>query len=254
MSITLTISGESLSEIHTKVVNMAAEVAGQVMQPKIEAASSLKKPDSTPVPITETYVDQVVANTNKINQAPPIVDSRGIPWDARIHSSTKELVKNGVWKRKRGMSDNESYIAQVEAELLGKSAPVAVEQNSNPIQTSAPTAGPMFPMQPIAPMPTAEIKQPMPEAPASIVEIPTPIQSFSTPQVNNAGYTAETFRTNLVNILTNLISSGKLPETWVQENKGMFGGKEVWDWNKDEAVCSQLFDAFVTWGFIQKAG
>ena len=49
------------------------------------------------------------------------VDSEGLPWDARIHSSSKSKTGNGVWKAKRGRSDAE--YAAVKAELLGSQTP-----------------------------------------------------------------------------------------------------------------------------------
>lgn len=44
------------------------------------------------------------------------LDKSGLPWDARIHSDAAEkLSQKGLWKRKRGVSDE--LVAQVEAEL-----------------------------------------------------------------------------------------------------------------------------------------
>jgi hypothetical protein len=52
--------------------------------------------------------------------APPAteVDSRGIPWDPRIHGGTeakKAVAKDGTWKKKRRV--DATYHAQIEAEL-----------------------------------------------------------------------------------------------------------------------------------------
>ncbi len=40
------------------------------------------------------------------------VDSAGLPWDERIHSSSKEKVKGDTWKYKRGVDKN--LVAQIE--------------------------------------------------------------------------------------------------------------------------------------------
>lgn len=45
------------------------------------------------------------------------VDSKGIPWNARIHSSSRAKVADGSWKYRRGVSDEE--VRRVEAELRG---------------------------------------------------------------------------------------------------------------------------------------
>jgi len=51
------------------------------------------------------------------------VDSKGIPWDARIHSSSKAKVADGSWKYRRGVSDEE--VKRVEKELRGDSMDAA---------------------------------------------------------------------------------------------------------------------------------
>jgi len=43
------------------------------------------------------------------------LDSRGFPWDARIHGRTKAKIGDGTWRYRRGSTDEE--IAMVEAEL-----------------------------------------------------------------------------------------------------------------------------------------
>ena len=45
------------------------------------------------------------------------VDAKGMPFDPRIHSRTKTIKKNGLWRYKRGV--DKGYIAQVEKELVG---------------------------------------------------------------------------------------------------------------------------------------
>lgn len=46
-----------------------------------------------------------------------LLDSAGLPWDARIHSSSKEKNKDDTWRGKR--NTDKLLIAQVEAELRG---------------------------------------------------------------------------------------------------------------------------------------
>lgn len=55
---------------------------------------------------------------------PVEVDSKGMPWDERIHSSSKAKVAGGTWKYKRGVSDEE--VKRVEVELRADNLDAAV--------------------------------------------------------------------------------------------------------------------------------
>jgi hypothetical protein len=46
---------------------------------------------------------------------PATFDAAGLPWDERIHSSSKAIVADGTWRQKRGVS--ELLVKKVEAEL-----------------------------------------------------------------------------------------------------------------------------------------
>ena len=94
-------------------------------------------------------------------------DKEGLPWDERIHSSNHKLTSNGVWTRRRGISD-EVY-ESVKAELLGKS-PI-VESEPAP---EAPVANPVFvPVQ----QEVAPVVAPAPVAPAPVAPSAMPAQS-----------------------------------------------------------------------------
>lgn len=45
------------------------------------------------------------------------LDKAGLPWDSRIHSSSKNKLANGMWKVARGKAPE--YVKEVEAELRG---------------------------------------------------------------------------------------------------------------------------------------
>lgn len=51
-------------------------------------------------------------------------DSSGLPWDERIHASTKTINKDGTWKKRKGVQQVD--VDAVEAELRASSVPVAV--------------------------------------------------------------------------------------------------------------------------------
>ena len=46
------------------------------------------------------------------------VDSEGLPWDARIHASTKTKTQDGKWKKARGVDD--AYVENIKRELIGQ--------------------------------------------------------------------------------------------------------------------------------------
>lgn len=43
------------------------------------------------------------------------LDKAGLPWDERIHASSKALTADGLWRKKRGVED--ATVAQVEGQL-----------------------------------------------------------------------------------------------------------------------------------------
>jgi hypothetical protein len=76
---------------------------------------------------------------------------------------------------------------------------------------------------------------------------PAPIQ-----QPPNA-YNIHTFKQNLIMIVNNLLSSGKLTSQWIADTSAAaFGGAELWMWAQNETKIKELFDNFVEWQFIQK--
>lgn len=64
-----------------------------------------------PVPQPGTPVNTAAPQSPNLAE----VDSKGMTWDARIHSSSKAKVTGGTWKYKRGISEEE--VKRVEAEL-----------------------------------------------------------------------------------------------------------------------------------------
>lgn len=86
-------------------------------------------------------------------------DAEGVRWDERIHSGGKAVTAKGVWKKKRGVSDD--LVAQVVAEQRGTPAPMGMP-------TMAPT-----PMPQMAPVPSAApVGSGMPGMPAAAPAAP----------------------------------------------------------------------------------
>lgn len=102
-------------------------------------------------------------------------DSTGLPWDARIHASTKTKTKEGVWTAKRNVPDD--LRAQVVADLRGLPAPAAAV---------APVTAPAAPLPPAAPA------APLPPAAPPAAPVAAPVAAPAAPQAKTfAEYMAE---------------------------------------------------------------
>lgn len=95
----------------------------------------------------------------------PATDSTGLPWDERIHSSSKALNADGTWRYRKGVGADVK--AAVEAELRGPQpqpvpmeppppAPAAVDFPPPP-SSIAPVAPPPPPAEPVSPPPVATV-------------------------------------------------------------------------------------------------
>lgn len=99
------------------------------------------------------------------------VDKHGLPWDRRIHASTKTKCADGSWKKARNVDPN--LVATVEAELkAAMSAPGPI------ISPEVAAAQIVTPPRPPAPAPAAPpalaVTPPPPPAPALAVTPPVP--------------------------------------------------------------------------------
>lgn len=82
-------------------------------------------------------------------------DSAGIPWDERIHSSTKGTNKDGTWSRRR--NTDEALFQSVMAELKGNAAAPASTATAETLAPTPPAASgsPVTPPPPPPPPPAA---------------------------------------------------------------------------------------------------
>lgn len=81
-----------------------------------------------PAPVVAATGPQLVIPPT-IEMETPKIDKSGLPWDERIHASTKGFTGDGLWRRKRGVSDSEydGVTAQLRQlmNLPAPSAPIA---------------------------------------------------------------------------------------------------------------------------------
>jgi hypothetical protein len=98
----------------------APSIAGvevSVTAPVAPLASLTMPPVPTPPAPTVTVDTAPMAPVAPTMPASGVeLDSKGLPWDERIHASTKSKIASGEWKAKRGINDP-SLVQRVEAEL-----------------------------------------------------------------------------------------------------------------------------------------
>lgn len=127
--------------------------------------------------------------------AAPDKDAKGVPWDARIHASSKEKNKDGTWRVKRGADKAE--VARILAEIT----PMAL-----------PPASP--PMPPIPPVPPAA-------PPAAPVSVPA-----GAPVASGVPASADAPVNPFVELMQHVmlqVRSSKITNAEVMECAGKFG-------------------------------
>lgn len=91
--------------------------------------------------------------------APPVagadLDKDGIPWDGRIHASTKTKTVEAVWKKKRGIEQAEvdRVVAELRTTMMAPAAPAPVP----PAVAQAFASGAASPVVPAPPAPPAAV-------------------------------------------------------------------------------------------------
>jgi len=219
----VTIKGRTLTELKKAVSDINEELQSGVLVGHL-MEKDLAEEEEEVLPIEEAIEQACVAPAQAV--APVLnvneLDSEGLPWDARIHASSKAKVKDGTWRLKRGVDDVTAYQIKLELHALMKKSGTVVAPAA-PVQAVAPAA----PVQAVAPA-----------IPATLPTI-------------NAGHTFETFKVNFPMILGTLISEGKVNQEYVEQLKKYFGVAEIWNINDEQKL--QLFENFANFGFIQKA-
>lgn len=100
-------------------------------RPDVPSASDLTIPP--PPPVADAQQEQSSSDAGEL-------DKNGLPWDARIHASTKGKNQDGSWKALRGV--DKSIVPGIEAELrarVGTPAPVPAAEQTPPPPPPIPT-------------------------------------------------------------------------------------------------------------------
>lgn len=184
--------GEPLTaDPYGPVVETTADVFSQAPAgnepppPPVAPVATESSPAQTPPPPQEP-----VAQINTVPAVAPVanngveVDAEGLPWDARIHGSSKlKLKKEQTWKLKRGVDD--ALVEQVKNELRQAMAvpSAATHGTSSNATTVAPSPEPT-----IAPTPANEPPPPAPVT-APVQQQPAPTQTPPPPAPATGGIT-----------------------------------------------------------------
>jgi len=198
------------------------------------------------------------------------LDSEGMPFDLRIHANTKTKTAKGVWTKKRRL--DEAFLKHVEdenrARVAGQAGPAEAapsvaslfpsdmsgampSQAPNPFGNTAPNpfgmpaAAPLAVVPPIAPIapPVAPVAPVVQAAPA-----PTPGPWAPAP------HDFLSFKANLVPVFADLQRNGKIDKPYLLKLRNYFGVDELWELDKDEKKCFELFTNFAQAGLILKVG
>lgn len=122
-------------------------------------------PPAPPAPETPAFVPPPPPAAPGIE-----LDKDGLPWDGRIHASTKTKTVEGVWKKKRSVE--QATVDAVTAELRAVMAVPRLETRAG--EGFAAATGVSFPHDPVPPAVAVPPPPPAIEAPAATAVIPPP--------------------------------------------------------------------------------
>lgn len=256
------ISADSPQELREKMLEFASEmqIIEQNKKPEYideapEVAPAFVQPYVAPMETTfKGYVAPVVQTP--VSSDTQTVDAKGLPYDARIHASSRTFVKDGTWRYKKGVSDAE--IASVEAQLKGQTP-----QQTPVIIPAVPTTTVHVEMPKFNPdcrvIENAQGEREYPPLSAIVNPVATPSQpapvayeNIVVPQYTKPAHSFETFKNNLMVVFAELINEGKIDHKYVEELKAYFQVKEIWNILADNLKCIELFNTFVKIGLITK--
>lgn len=196
---------------------------------------------SNPLPPIHPVPSPLIAEAMVQSATAPDRDSRGMPWDKRIHASSKAVTKDGSWRYQRGVTDE--FVTKIEAELRG-----APQQPQQPVPPPPP---PTVAVQ----VPTfAPQSQPF-DAVVSPVAVPPPAavyENVTVPPGVRPAHTYATFKANMNIVVAQLIEGGKLDTEWLNNLKKYFGVEQIWNILASEAQCLELYNYLGQYGLITK--
>jgi len=141
---------DALNTLNTHLLALCNRVA---VEPIERSETPVPEPPASPATPPAPQAPSVPTTAPEPSTAPD-VDSEGVTWDARIHAGNKATRKDGTWRRKRGINDDQYNEAL--AEITGRAASPAP---STPPAPTEPQNAPKPPSAPAAPPPPPEDPQ-----------------------------------------------------------------------------------------------
>jgi hypothetical protein len=147
---TITLKADTLPALARKVSSLKNELDGflgeapapALTTPQGEDVFENPKADEIKLELDTTPAGQFKAPETVESSTTEEVDAEGLPWDKRIHASSKTQTTKGVWKKRKGV--DKDLFNQVKAELLNGNV---VNGTTEPVPT---TAAPPSPSMPVA--------------------------------------------------------------------------------------------------------
>lgn len=255
----VTVKGESVEHLRSAISNLYSGLCSEDVKvyKKIEVKTdfdepvpltqslevpekeTLTLPNGTEAPKDEYYGDpKDIKGYSDSTSLDLDLDTLGIPWDKRIHAASKGKVKDGSWRLKRSM--DEAVVAEVIAELKQ-----TVQQQLNPVEIPAAPINEATPVvAPVVEEVITETEHP------PVIAVASPV---APPQPNmGQGHNLDTFITNFPIILGSLISEGKITNDYLAQLREHFKVDQIW--NLNDAQKAEMFESFVSFGFIGKVG
>lgn len=285
MPITLTITEDTLDELYATAARFAGSMpsnaaetpkrsaykvvtvpfnTGEFSTPE-QAATFVRDFEASAIPAAPTGTSGDIRNIDadqdgsfdQPTTADQTLDSAGIPWDERIHASTRTTKADGTWTRRRNTDD--IYYASVMAELTEAARtaePAASPVPPTPAHVDGPAvpaipAPPSVPAQPLAA--PAAIAAPLPVPP--VAAMPTEQAAPEAPAVPAAAPSGSDQMTSVqfMPIMAKSMASGRLTNETMAHYLGQFrpGLTQITQLLPDPVGLKQFYDWMKPTGLLE---
>lgn len=178
--------------------------------------------------------DEGPEDNGPVNTSAPAFDSAGLPWDARIHSSTKELNADGTWRKRRkskGQPDD-ATIAAVEAELRAQRTAPMPQMTQQPVIQQMPDMSqqqtqPMVQQQPMQQMQTQPMVQQQPMQ--QVMQQPVQQQPMQQVQPQMTQFVVPADFGSFMQALSRAMQQQRVDQNYLAEVSAAFGMTAITD-------------------------
>lgn len=250
------ITGKTAQELSEQMADIVAEFTqGQVTISQTPPVISALVTQAPVIPqVVQNVPTQVAPPPQPTMDVNSGVDSRGFPWDARIHSSSKEKTKKGAWRYRRNIEDPEINAVEATLPRGGPSAVAVVAQPqaaavhaAPPIPQAAPAqmtfAPPPLPSQfvgqPVAPQLTQAPQQFTPTTPSVVPPNATVAPALPPMPGTRPAHDFASFKETLIPTVSRLVEEKKITQDYLNQVLSYFKVKQLWDMN-DQQIAEFL--------------